>query len=197
MNELPAAAVAPFGIEEIAGELAHRVERCLPDDCPVGIAELRYLRVRHVDFKGEDHEGEIVVAAHVAEDVLGIFEDLFEARFPIAGIQLVDRYGCSDDASMAANNTTAFHCRKTKAGSRWSDHALGTAIDVNPVQNPYVRKGQVEPPSGQAFLDRVYVRPGMITRGDEVWQAFARRGFRWGGEWRGQKDYQHFSTSGR
>ena len=109
----------------------------------------------------------------------------------------VEAFGGSDDASMAANNTSAFNCRKATGGTSWSEHSYGRAIDVNPVQNPYVKGSLVLPQSGSAYVDRSRTIPGMIRAGDAVVRAFAAQGWAWGGTWTSLKDYQHFSTTGR
>ena len=108
------------------------------------------------------------------------------------------KYDADDDLSMAANNTSAFNCRKVSGSTNWSEHAYGRAIDVNPVQNPYVtRSGRVSPPAGRPYADRGRRAPGMLHAGDQAVKAFARAGWAWGGEWTSAKDYQHFSTTGR
>jgi len=109
----------------------------------------------------------------------------------------VDAFGGDDDRSMAANNTSAFNCRTIAGSSRWSEHAFGRAIDINPVQNPYVRGASVDPPAGATFLDRASGAPGLITADGPVVAAFAKIGWRWGGAWSAGQDYQHFSASGR
>jgi hypothetical protein len=109
----------------------------------------------------------------------------------------VDHYRADDDRSMVADNTSAFNCRRVAGTSRWSEHAYGRAIDVNRVQNPYVAGGHVSPSAGRSYADRARRAPGMIHAGDVVVRAFAAAGWRWGGAWRGARDYQHFSASGR
>jgi hypothetical protein len=126
-----------------------------------------------------------------------IMETLFDAGFPIEGMEPVDVYDGNDDRSMAANNTSAFNCRATTGGSSWSEHSYGRAIDVNPLVNPYVRGGTVLPPEGARYADRNLDEPGMIHSGDVVVDTFAAHGWVWGGTWSSPKDYQHFSTSGR
>ena len=163
--------------------------------CPVPLRDLRLLRLTHLDLDGRVQTGELVVHATLAEGVVRVFRRLYEAQFPIARMRLVDEYGGSDDRSMAANNTSAFNCRAVTGGSSWSEHAYGRAIDVNPVQNPYVRGSTVEPHAGRAYLDRSARRPGMAE--GLLVQAFAAEGWRWGGTWSSSKDYQHFSTTGR
>jgi hypothetical protein len=166
--------------------------------CPVPIADLRYLRLSHWGFDGVAHSGEMVVHKHVAGAVVKVFGKLFAARFPIRRMRLVDAYGGDDDRSMAANNTSAFNCRMVTGGSGWSQHAYGWAIDINPIQNPYVtRSGTVLPPEGAKYANRSLSAKGMIHAGDVVVRAFASVGWGWGGTWSGTRDYQHFSATGR
>ncbi|WP_369069031.1 M15 family metallopeptidase [Kineococcus terrestris] len=164
--------------------------------CPVGPQDLRAVTVTHVDDAGRAQVGRLVVHADVAGAVAAVFGELYALRFPLASVRPVDEFGGSDDASMAADNTSAFNCRLTTGGTRFSEHSYGTAIDVNPVRNPYVRGTTVLPEAGRAYVDRTPA-PGVVTAGDPVVRAFARHGFSWGGDWSSLKDYQHFSTSGR
>jgi hypothetical protein len=162
--------------------------------CPVAPAQLRTLVVSFWDFGGQARTGRIVVARRVAADVVAVFRRLWQAHFPLRRLQPVSAYRGDDDASMAADNTSGFNCRFVEDTSRWSVHAYGEAIDVNPVENPYVRGSRVEPPAGRAFLDRTRVRPGMATASGVLVRAFASIGWRWGASF---GDYQHFSTTGR
>jgi hypothetical protein len=122
-----------------------------------------------------------------------VFATMFERKFPLHGIRPVSEFGASDDASMAAGNTSAFNCRRAVAAGppTWSRHAYGRAIDVNPVENPYLFDGRVLPPAGAEFTDRRSARRGLIRRGDPIHQAFVRAGYRWGGDF-SNPDYQHF-----
>jgi D-alanyl-D-alanine carboxypeptidase len=165
--------------------------------CPVAPAGLRLVEVTHWGYDGKPRTGRIVVAAHLATKTATIFRTLYAQRFQIQRMEPVDAFGGSDGRSMAANNTSGFNCRRVAGTSTWSEHAFGTAIDVNPVQNPWVSKGVVDPPAGSAWLYRASPTPGMIIGGDATVQAFASQGFKWGGYWTTKKDYQHFSTSGR
>ena len=122
--------------------------------CPVGPADLRTVVVSHWGFDGEPKVGRIVVARRVAPGVVTVFGKLWAAKFPIRLLRPVSAYRGSDDASMAADNTSGFNCRFVGGTSRWSMHAYGEAIDVNPVENPYVRGSTVSPPAGRAYLDR-------------------------------------------
>jgi poly-gamma-glutamate synthesis protein (capsule biosynthesis protein) len=165
--------------------------------CPVGFADLRLLRVRHRGFDGRSHRGRLVVHRDSAKAILGVMRRLYELRFPIRQIRLVDAFGADDRRSMAADNTSAFNCRFVAGTTEWSEHAYGHAIDVNPVENPYVTgSGYVSPPAGARFAGRGDHRDGMIHRGGGVVRAFADAGWRWGGSWSGTRDYQHFSAGG-
>jgi len=163
--------------------------------CPVPLADLRYLTVTYRGFDGSDHSGELVVAASVATDVVEVFHRLYNNGFPLASLRLVDDFGGSDDRSMDADNSSAFNCRAVTGGGGFSEHSYGTAIDLNPVENPYLSGATVLPPQGRQFLDRA-PGPGVITEGDDVVAAFASIGWTWGGTWSGPIDYQHFSASG-
>ncbi len=163
--------------------------------CPVRIADLRVITMSHWGLDGAVHRGELVVHQDVATDILAVFSQLFDAHFPIRRMERIDVYAGDDDASMAANNTAAFNCREITGGETLSVHSWGKAIDINPLENPYVRDEIVLPPAGAAFVDREDVRPGMILDGDVVVKSFATIGFIWGGNWDRLKDYQHFESA--
>ncbi len=169
-----------------------------PATCPVGWERLRLLSMSYVGLDGETHRGRMVVHRDVARDVVAIFEDLYDARFPIQQMRLIDAFGGDDLASMAANNTSGYNCRTVAGQTSWSDHAYGRAVDLNPVQNPYLAPDGVQPPAGRRFVDvdrspGATARPGVVVRGDVVTRAFARRGWTWGGDW-STPDYQHLSA---
>ena len=162
----------------------------------LALADLRYVTVSQIDFGGAVQTGELVLHADVAEPVVGVFAALFEARYPIRLMRLVDDFGADDTASMDADNTSAFNCRAITGGTGWSEHAYGKALDLNPVENPYVVGNHVAPEAGRAFVDRPDL-PGVVHAQDVVVQAFAAAGWQWGGSWSSPIDYQHFSLSGR
>jgi hypothetical protein len=164
--------------------------------CPVAIRNLRLLQVSHWGFDREVQRGRLVVHKDQAVRLRTVMRRLFDARFPIRRMRLIDAYGARDRRSMAANNTSAFNCRPVAGTNRWSQHAYGRAIDLNPVLNPYVSGGYVSPPAGEAYADRSLRRRGMIHAGDRVVRAFAAVGWEWGGRWSSPKDYQHFSANG-
>ena len=125
-----------------------------------------------------------------------MFRKLYDARFPIRRMRLVDDYGGSDFASIEADNTSAFNCRGIPGSSSWSYHAYGQAIDINPRFNPYIdRTGAYQPANAEVFVDRDRIDPGLLKDGDAAVRAFTDHGWTWGGSWRTPKDYQHFEWS--
>lgn len=165
--------------------------------CPVGIGDLRLLRVTHWGFDGEVHRGRLVVHRDSARPMLGAMRKLFRLHYPIRRMRLVDAYGADDHRSMAADNTSAFNCRVVAGTERWSEHAYGHAIDLNPSENPYVTAdGYVSPPAGAPYADRSQRAQGLVHRNGPVVTAFAAACWAWGGNWSWPKDYQHFSAGG-
>jgi D-alanyl-D-alanine carboxypeptidase-like protein len=192
--------VNPAGFEsavhQIDAATATRMSASWRPGCPVPLRDLRLVTITHWGFDGQPRRGELVVHATSAERIRQVFAELFAARFPIEQVRLVDEFGGDDDRSMAANNTSAFNCRRAFGSTSWSQHASGRAIDVNPLQNPYVTGGGVHPPGGREFVRRDRSVPGLITARGPVVGAFARIGWGWGGAW-SNPDYQHFSATGR
>ena len=189
-----------------APPFAHSVSRVSAADlshswhpgCPVGPAQLRRLRLRYWGFDRRPHVGVLIVNARAVSPLTRVFSRLYAARFPLRRLRPIDAYGGSDERSLAADNTAAFNCRYAVASGpkRWSSHAYGIAIDVNPVENPYLLGGRVHPRAGRAYLDRSRVRRGMAVRGGVLVNAFASVGWSWGGRWTSSPDYQHFSATG-
>jgi hypothetical protein len=167
------------------------------EGCPVPLEKLRVVRLTYAGFDGEAHHGRLVVHRRWAHELVSVFHRIYRARFPIRRVRPVDRYGGDDRRSMRHDNTSAFNCRLVAGTTTWSQHAYGRAIDVNPVENPYVVGTHVSPRKGRPYADRTNVRPGMIVERDVVWRAFRRIGWGWGGSWRSARDYQHFSSNGR
>jgi hypothetical protein len=188
----------PFA-SSIARVTAAQLRYSYRPGCPVQPSELRLLRVRYWGFDRRPHTGSLVVNAAVVGAVRSVFARLYGERFPIRRMSPVDAYHGSDDASMAADNTSAFNCRPAVAAGpkRWSMHAYGEAVDVNTVENPYVVGGKTLPPAGARFLDRARARRGMAVPDGPLVRAFAAIGWGWGGDWSGSPDYQHFSANGR
>jgi hypothetical protein len=195
---VPAAAAAPPYTSSVATVTAGDLPHSYRPGCPVGPAQLRKVRVAFWGFDGRRHLGSLVVNRDVVPAVRRIFGRLYAARFPIRRMEPVDAFGGSDDRSMAADNTSAFNCRYAVASGpkRWSVHATGEAIDVDPRENPYLLGAEVYPPAGRPYLDRSRARPGMAVAGGRLVAAFAAEGWQWGGRWSASPDYQHFSASG-
>jgi hypothetical protein len=177
--------------ERIAGSSWH-------PGCPVGLGKLRLLELTYRGFDGDRHRGRLVVNRRFDDESLAVMRRLYRLDYPIRNMELIDRFGADDHRSMAADNTSAFNCRFVAGTQRWSMHAYGLAIDLNPVENPYVSGSHVSPPAGEPYADRSRHAPGMIHAGDPVVKAFARKaGWEWlGGGSRAYRDYQHFSSDG-
>lgn len=186
--------VAPvFTAEPIPASVEARMRGVsYPDDAEISLSDLRYLRLSYVDFDGVDQVGELVCNKAIAEDLLAIFRDLYDARYPIRSIRLIDDFGGDDEASMTADNTSCFNYRKKTGMRELSKHARGLAIDINPFENPYVRPSRVRPAGASAFADRTKAFPHKIDKDDLCYRLFRARGFSWGGTWRSVQDYQHF-----
>ncbi len=186
----------------IGPELRHRMRFSHHLGCPVPLSDLRLLRMTYVGFDGNPHTGELAIHRDYARQVAAVFERLYDARWPIRRMRLVDDYGGSDQRSMAADNTSGFNCRKVAGSRAWSAHAYGAAIDINPVENPDLTGASVAPRAGRRFaaidrFDNALPAPGVITADGPVVRAFARIGWEWGGTWSSGKDFQHFSAPGR
>lgn len=164
-----------------------------PEDAAIKLEELRYLRMAYYGFDGMPHMGEMVCNAAIAQDLLEIFRALYEAQYPICSIRLVDDFGGSDEASMQADNTSCFNYRTKPGQKTLSRHATGMAVDVNPLENPYIdRRGVVHPAEGAPYVDRTRDFPHKIDREDLCYKLFREHGFFWGGAWTRSRDYQHF-----
>jgi len=164
--------------------------------CPVALRDLRILSFSHWGFDRKAQTGRLVVHEDVARPLLGVFRDLYAERFPIRKVVPVDAYGANDFRSIEADNTSAFNCRYVDGTRRWSEHAYGRAIDINPIENPYVSGGRTSHRASVPYLDRGRRRPGMAHEGGTLVRAFDAIGWGWGGRWTSVKDYQHFSAGG-
>ena len=189
-----------FSVSPIGDELFALMQgRSYKEDCPVARENLRYLTVLHRDSLGRSLVGEMVVNKEIADDVVDIFKALYEASYPIEKMRLIDWYDADDHASMLDNNSSAFNYRP-RAHQRGviSKHALGLAIDINPLYNPYCLTTEdgrliVEPAEARQYANRDFRHPYKIEKGDLCWTLFRERGFWWGGGWANRtKDYQHF-----
>lgn len=172
--------------------------------CPVALSGLRVLRVLHVDFGGRVRTGQLVVGRDVASPLVGVFRRLYELRFPIRHLRFREMYGAEKERPKDGDVSGSFECRQAvpspctggRGTGTWSNHAYGHAIDLNPLENPYVGCGRTHDPKSRRYLDRTRLQPGMVT--SAVVEAFHSIGWGWGGFWTGStKDYMHFSVNGR
>ncbi|HWC71137.1 MAG TPA: M15 family metallopeptidase [Actinomycetota bacterium] len=186
--------IGPFLRERLIGRNWH-------PGCPVGIDDLRHVRVSHWSLRGTVRSGPLILHESVARDVLWVFRRLFEARFPIHRIALPPRYRPPTrlDWFSTHDRSSSFNCRPATGNpGSLSHHSYGWAIDINPLENPYVRSdGSVLRRAAKPYTDRSRREPGMIHPGDVVVRSFARIGWEWGGDWVTLKDYMHFSLTGR
>jgi len=166
--------------------------------CPVGLSELRSTWVSYLGFDGERHLGQLIVNRSAAKGLVSVFRKLYFAHYPIRRMVPVDAYGGSDFNSIQHDNTSSFNCRNATGSSNWSNHAYGLAVDLNPIENPYLSGGRTSHRASVKYLDRSKHLRGMIHPGDVVVRAFESIGWGWGGYWTGSvQDLQHFSANGR
>lgn len=186
------AAVSAVPVELCDEMVRHKT---LIEGKPVSCSRLSLIRFSYVGFDNAVHaDGEIVVLDAVAHHVAAIFDALLDRRFAIAKARLMNEYDGDDDAADVDNNTSSFNDRVVAGTNTLSLHAYGAAIDLNPVQNPFVKmiggKHEASPAEGKPYLDRSAARPGMA---EPVIDIFADNGFSiWGGDWHDPIDYQHF-----
>ncbi len=186
-----------FSSQEMTDQVFKRMrDKSFKPECTTLRSDLRYLQVLHCNEQGETLIGELVCHKDIAEDLLYIFRKLYEAKYPIERMVLIDEYDADDEASMADNNTSAFNFRYVSGTRKMSRHSTGMAIDINPRYNPYVRwrkgKRMISPDNGKKYADRSKDFPYKIEKDDLCYRLFKERGFIWGGDWTNSKDYQHF-----
>lgn len=156
------------------------------------LVKLLSVKVSYINMNGESEMGELVVNEEIAAEVVDIFREIYQCRFPINKMIPIDFYNCNDDKSMEDNNTSCFNYRLVSGSRKLSDHSFGKAIDINPLFNPFVKRKKVSPENGKMYTDRNLQQEGMIQKNDCVVNAFKSRGWYWGGNWKHSKDYQHF-----
>ena len=187
--------------ETIAPALSLQATNIVPDDKEIAISyeELSYMNVLYYDFNGEVQTGELICNQKIAQDLIEIFYELYQNEYQIEKIRLIDEYGGDDIASMQDNNTSCFNYRAVDGTSSLSKHAIGCAIDINPIYNPYVvfhKDGSgetyISPEGSEIYADRSQNFPYKIDENDLCYKLFKEHGFVWGGDWNSCKDYQHF-----
>ena len=190
-----------FSIDTLSDVVCARMQgRSYPKDCTIKRNELRLVHVLHVDFDGNTTRGEIVCNQAIAQDLVDIFRELYRQHYPIHSIRLIDDFGADDEQSMQANNTSCFCYRVVSGSKKLSMHARGMAIDLNPLQNPYVKRRKdgtliVQPRTARPYVNRSRAFKYKITHQDLAYQLFRKHGFTWGGDWHSLKDYQHFEKN--
>jgi len=162
--------------------------------CPVPIEDLVALQVSYWGFDDKVHQGTLIVQKTLAPEVANIFKEIYAERFPIEKIKPIEEYRGNDASSMLDDNSSAFNCRAmTDFANQYSIHSYGRAIDINPLINPYVNNGVIDPPEGARYVDRSIAHKGKITADSPICKIFAKYGWVWGGSWPGKiQDYQHF-----
>ncbi|SHO81624.1 hypothetical protein MNB_SV-15-171 [hydrothermal vent metagenome] len=189
-----------YKISNIEPEILERMinGNSYKDNCPVKEIDLRYIKLNYIDFNGATKTGELIVHYKVAYSVVKIFRELYNIKYPIREMRLVSDFGGSDFKSIEADNTSAFNCRNIAGTNRWSNHAYGKAIDINPLENPYISKsGKISHKASLKYRDRRHknntpANRAMIVANDKARKIFSKYGWSWGGYWRSIKDYQHF-----
>lgn len=167
--------------------------------CPVSLKDLRYLRIKHLNFKGNTVMGEMVVHKDVSSEVMHIFDALYDIGYPIQKMKLVSAYKGNDWQSIESGNTSAFNCRNATGSKKWSKHSYGKAIDINPIENPYIaRSGRISHKASLKYRKRVHKNAShadkaVLLKSDKATKIFKKYDWKWGGDWSGVKDYQHFS----
>jgi len=191
-----------YQIQKITPEVKKRMLKANSwrQGCPVPLKNLRYLRMNHLNFEGKTVSGELIVHKEVADEVVLIFSELYEIGYPVRQMRLVADFGANDWESIEADNTSAFNCRPmTGKKKKWSKHAYGKAIDINPIENPYInKKGYISHKASWKYKKRVHKNDtladkAVLLKKDKATKIFEKYGWKWGGDWRTIKDYQHFS----
>ena len=202
-SEVTAASVEKFGLDrcftsqEIDDRIFKRIYgKSFKENCTLERGHLRYIKALHFTPGGKIRLGEMICSKDIADDLLDIFRKLYEARYPIERMELIDNYDADDEKSMLANNSSAFNFRYIANTRKLSNHSRGRAVDINPLYNPYVRRRAgrllVSPAEGRPYADRRRSFPMKINHSDLCYKLFKEHGFTWGGDWHSLKDYQHF-----
>lgn len=169
----------------------------------IKLSDLRYVKVKYYGFDNKVKNGELVVNKKIAEKTVKIFYELYQKKYQIQSLHLVDDYDADDIKSMSANNSSAFNYRVIEGSTKLSSHAYGLAIDINPMVNPCVKGESISPENGQPYAERDVTKctgkykKHMIHKNDTIYKIFTKYGFSWGGDWNNSKDYQHFEYNGK
>ena len=198
---LTSALFAQTGIYKLSDNIQQTMKKAgsWKRGCPVPLKDLRYLRLKYLNFEGQTREGEMIVHKAVASEVVNIFNELYSIGYPIHKMKLVSSYKANDWQSIEADNTSAFNCRNATGSKKWSKHSYGKAIDLNSIENPYIsHSGRITHKASLKYRQRVHKKDtsadrAILLKHDKATQIFKKHGWKWGGDWSGVKDYQHFS----
>ena len=182
---------------EINDEIFKRIDgKSFKKDCTLPREDLRYIHVLHVDINNTKHEGEMICNKYIADTLLKIFKKLYEEKYPIEKMILIDEYDADDETAMEDNDSSCFNFRFISHTTRISKHGLGLAVDINTLYNPYIKVVDnityIEPKTGEKYVDRNQSFIYKIEKNDLCYKLFIENGFDWGGDWEDRKDYQHF-----
>ena len=187
-----------FSISEISDSVWNVMQGKTYHENPhIQRSDLRHIRVLHWDYDGKTHRGEMVCNKLIAEDLIDIFRQLYKAHYPIERMVLPDNYDADDERHMRDNHTSCFCYRVVANSKTLSKHAMGMAVDLNTLYNPYYRrypsgKVVIQPTTGKPYCDRSKKFRYKITSDDLACRLFKKHGFTWGCDWKSHKDYQHF-----
>ncbi len=196
LGSFAAKSLPPF--KSHIGDLSEKTEAVMKEftwkpNCPVPLTGLAEVKLSYYGFDNKTHQGTLIVNKDLAPDVVGIFKELYYAKFPIERMEVMDNFKGSDDAAMAVNDTSSFNCRPVTGKTNvFSQHSYGRAIDINTLINPYVKHELVLPAGGKSYVDRNQPAQGKITKDSLVYNEFKKHGWSWGGDWHDLQDYQHF-----
>lgn len=169
------------------------------EGCPIHTLNLRYLKLKYKNYENIDTIGELIVHKNIAKNTVNVFKELYNISYPISRMSLVSEFQGNDWQSIEANNTSALNCRTVAGTKKWSNHAYGRAIDINPIENPYVsRKGKISHNASLKYKKRRHLNRSLssdkavLLANDKATLIFKKHGWKWGGDWNSIKDYQHF-----
>ena len=197
-------AVLAYGIEKcfesspIPDKVWKRMQgKTYKENPNIGRNDLRHIRTLHWDYDNRIHIGEMICNKMIADRIVEIFRQLYEAKYPIQRMVLPDVYNADDETQMRANNTSCFCYRVVPGSNKLSKHARGLAVDINTLYNPYIRRLRngnryIQPSNAAQYCNRTKSFPYKIDHNDLAYKLFKEKGFVWGGDWRSVKDYQHF-----
>ena len=186
-----------FSINQLSKKIKDAMQdtKVWTKECPVSFEQLRILDIFHYEFDQNLKSGQIIVNEIIAIDTINIFKRLVDIKFPIYSVIPIHEFSGDDDLSLGKNNCSCFNFRKIEGSNLLSMHSYGLAIDINPLQNPFIKINddktvQILPKEGVNYLNRNNIRQGMV---EPIVTIFEVNGINeWGGNWNTPIDYHHF-----